>query len=143
MKCSICQKRVALVTAKTDEVGQAVHEECYLLKLGNKLEQGFVHKPEQMHTVDIPPSPDLGSIRELPIRITTSKESAEPRTPVMRCSYCIDDGNFKVMVQYRGAETWYMCPRCGHLALSSNPLFKCTCAKCVEVDNQDRKRAKN
>ena len=34
MKCSICHQPVALETANTDEAGQAVHEECYLLNLG-------------------------------------------------------------------------------------------------------------
>ena len=36
IKCSTCHKPVVLELAKTDEVGQAVHEECYLLKLGVK-----------------------------------------------------------------------------------------------------------
>jgi hypothetical protein len=36
INCSICGKPIALETAKTDEVGQAAHEECYLLKLGIK-----------------------------------------------------------------------------------------------------------
>ena len=34
INCSVCDKPVALELAKTDELGQAVHEECYLLKLG-------------------------------------------------------------------------------------------------------------
>jgi hypothetical protein len=33
IKCSICHNPVALETAKTDEVGQAVHEQCYVLIL--------------------------------------------------------------------------------------------------------------
>jgi hypothetical protein len=32
--CSICNLPVALNNAKTDEDGSAVHEECYLIKLG-------------------------------------------------------------------------------------------------------------
>ena len=31
--CPICNKEVQLETAKTDEVGRALHEECYLLRL--------------------------------------------------------------------------------------------------------------
>jgi hypothetical protein len=34
LNCSICDKPVPLETAKTDEVGRAAHDECYLLKLG-------------------------------------------------------------------------------------------------------------
>ena len=33
INCAICHKPIALETAKTDELGQAAHEECYLLKL--------------------------------------------------------------------------------------------------------------
>jgi hypothetical protein len=31
--CPICNKEVQFETAKTDEVGRALHEECYLLRL--------------------------------------------------------------------------------------------------------------
>lgn len=31
--CPICNKSVVLESAKTDENGGAVHEECYLLKI--------------------------------------------------------------------------------------------------------------
>jgi len=34
LNCSICNKPVAVEVAKTDDSGQAVHEECYALKLG-------------------------------------------------------------------------------------------------------------
>jgi hypothetical protein len=34
INCSICNRPVAVETAKTDEVGQAVHDECYVQKLG-------------------------------------------------------------------------------------------------------------
>ena len=31
--CSICKEPVELETAKTDECGRAIHENCYVLKL--------------------------------------------------------------------------------------------------------------
>ena len=31
--CSVCNEQVELRTAKTDEDGKAVHEECYTLKM--------------------------------------------------------------------------------------------------------------
>ena len=34
INCSICDKPVAIETAKTDELGRAAHDECYLLKVG-------------------------------------------------------------------------------------------------------------
>jgi len=35
-RCCICNDPVPLETSKTDEYGQALHEECYVLKLGLK-----------------------------------------------------------------------------------------------------------
>lgn len=35
--CSICTKPVPLETCKTDEAGQAVHEDCYVLRLKQTL----------------------------------------------------------------------------------------------------------
>jgi len=32
-RCAICQQPVRLETAKTDEIGQPVHEDCYLQRL--------------------------------------------------------------------------------------------------------------
>ena len=32
IKCAICGKTVDLKTAKTNEVGKAVHEQCYVLR---------------------------------------------------------------------------------------------------------------
>jgi hypothetical protein len=60
INCSICQKRIALETARADEVGQAVHEECYLLTLGIGRDQGSVYKPARMRSVDIAPTSDVG-----------------------------------------------------------------------------------
>jgi hypothetical protein len=34
--CDICHKPVKLETSKTNEVGKAVHERCYLLNVSSK-----------------------------------------------------------------------------------------------------------
>lgn len=34
--CAICNKAVALDASKTDEFGHAIHEECYLRKVGSE-----------------------------------------------------------------------------------------------------------
>jgi len=34
--CDICHKPVKLETSKTNEVGKAVHERCYLLSVSSK-----------------------------------------------------------------------------------------------------------
>jgi hypothetical protein len=48
VNCSICNKPVALETAKTDEVGQAAHEECYLFKLGIKADRNSVQASKRV-----------------------------------------------------------------------------------------------
>jgi hypothetical protein len=55
VNCSICDKPVALETAKTDEFARAVHEECYLLKLGVKMAPGSILRPVQMQTLTFKP----------------------------------------------------------------------------------------
>ena len=57
----------------------------------------------------------------------------------MRCPYCIEGGNFKVMIGRGGLETLYICARCGHKTLPTSPLSKCICVKCVELKNRDPK----
>ena len=37
VRCSICEQPVSLESAKTDEYGRTIHEECYALKM--KLKQ--------------------------------------------------------------------------------------------------------
>jgi hypothetical protein len=59
----------------------------------------------------------------------------------IRCRYCIEGGNFKLMIG-RGEGDWFMCARCGHLAMPKNPLFTCTCAKCVELEPLRSKRVR-
>jgi len=43
-KCCICREPVCLETSNTDEYGQALHEECYVLKLCLKKEEWHVLK---------------------------------------------------------------------------------------------------
>jgi hypothetical protein len=43
-KCRICSEPVCLETSNTDEYGQALHEECYVLKLCSKKEEWHVLK---------------------------------------------------------------------------------------------------
>lgn len=49
---------------------------------------------------------------------------------VIRCPYCVEDGNFKLMAipESGGGHT---CNGCGHVVLPSNPLFECTCTRCA------------
>jgi hypothetical protein len=48
----------------------------------------------------------------------------------IRCPYCNEGGNFKVMIGQAGGG-WFLCACCGHLSMPVNPLFQCTCSKCA------------
>jgi hypothetical protein len=53
--CHICQQPVELATAKADENGKSVHEECYVATVSGKLTK----KPELLITVTPSGSPLL------------------------------------------------------------------------------------
>lgn len=44
INCSICNKPVSLESARTDEAGRAVHQECYLLSVATKTGRDSVHR---------------------------------------------------------------------------------------------------
>ena len=50
----------------------------------------------------------------------------------IRCPYCVDGGEFKVMNGAEG-DARHACEVCGHLAVPSNPLFECNCERCVQL----------
>jgi hypothetical protein len=47
MNCAICHQSVALDASKTDEFGQAIHGECYLLKVGRRTLSTLRHKSDE------------------------------------------------------------------------------------------------
>jgi hypothetical protein len=62
----------------------------------------------------------------------------------IRCPYCVDNGNFRRMLRQTGGG-WFLCGSCGHLALPSMPLYRCTCGKCAflygRIENQGPRRS--
>jgi len=50
-------------------------------------------------------------------------------TELIRCPYCVESDHFKLMV-LQEADGWFLCDKCGHLSLPSDPFFHCTCGKC-------------
>ena len=50
---------------------------------------------------------------------------------IVRCPYCVQDSEFRPMVQRSGE--WFLCVSCGHTATSDDPYAKCPCPKCREV----------
>jgi hypothetical protein len=51
---------------------------------------------------------------------------------VIRCPYCVESGNFKVMASPESGDG-HICHRCGHVVLPSNPMFACACSKCERL----------
>lgn len=56
----------------------------------------------------------------------------------VRCPYCVEDGNFRIMVPQTMPDT-FLCTNCGHLALPAHVLFQCTCKKCALLYDRDYK----
>jgi len=50
---------------------------------------------------------------------------------IIRCPYCIEEGDFKVMT-VRAAGRWLYCANCGHTTLSDYPAFQCECQNCKD-----------
>ncbi len=75
--CCICDDPVLLETSNTDEYGQAVHEECYVLKVCSKAkvlnDDGSMPVPANRHAID---QPDEGMMAE-------GWESPMPSQPTM------------------------------------------------------------
>lgn len=54
-----------------------------------------------------------------------------PKPNPVRCPYCVEGDHFKVMVK---GSISYKCAHCGHVSMPDNPLFKCPCLRCRELD---------
>ena len=57
------------------------------------------------------------------------REQHHSARSVVRCPYCVEAGNFRMMIPESGDG--YLCNQCGHMVLPSNPLFECACKKCA------------
>jgi hypothetical protein len=53
----------------------------------------------------------------------------------IRCPYCADGSDFRVMVRQRDGE-WYLCGGCGHVSLPSSPYYQCICTNCRRMDRK-------
>jgi hypothetical protein len=113
LTCSICGKRCEIENCKVDEVGHAVHAECYaaMMTLQNAVSQRVL-------------TPN-------PVR---KEELVKAALSGNRCPYCVEGGHFKLMIEQSGGDR-FVCANCGHLAMPNNPLFTCTCAHCVRVES--------
>jgi len=57
----------------------------------------------------------------------------------VRCPYCIEGREFKMMFN-RDSEECFWCSNCGHLAMPKHPNFKCPCTKCIAINLRSRVR---
>ena len=64
---------------------------------------------------------------------TTLPERAPPTSEIIRCPYCVEDNNFKIM-KGRAEVRWFLCPGCCHAAMPESSSYQCTCPKCVKPD---------
>jgi hypothetical protein len=59
-----------------------------------------------------------------------AREQNQSARSVVRCPYCVEAGNFRVMTIAESGDG-HMCNQCGHMVLPSNTLFECACKKCA------------
>jgi hypothetical protein len=50
---------------------------------------------------------------------------------IVRCPYCTFENHFKEMVAH--VDGRFICRKCGHMAMPSDPNFRCACPKCCEL----------
>jgi hypothetical protein len=54
--------------------------------------------------------------------------------PDIRCPYCVERGQFKVMVRDPG--DYFLCDSCKHTSIPGNLQFHCTCPNCILLDRR-------
>jgi DNA-directed RNA polymerase subunit RPC12/RpoP len=52
-------------------------------------------------------------------------------TRSVRCPYCVFGDGFRQMLSR--ADGRYECQKCGHLVMTDDPDFKCSCKRCQEI----------
>ncbi len=58
------------------------------------------------------------------------RKDSSLQTKRLRCPYCVEGNEFKVMEPREKENGWYMCENCGHLAMPQRSDFRCRCVKC-------------
>ena len=52
---------------------------------------------------------------------------------LIQCPYCVEGDNFNVMTP-RADGHWFLCAHCAHVVIPDRPSYRCSCAKCVELE---------
>lgn len=58
-----------------------------------------------------------------------------PHSKNIRCPYCADGIDFRLMVRQGGTDS-YVCEACGHLSLPSSPFYQCICKNCGKLETK-------
>jgi Zn finger protein HypA/HybF involved in hydrogenase expression len=48
----------------------------------------------------------------------------------VRCPYCVEGNNFKLMMS-RHEGRWFVCEKCSHMTIPTDPDYACNCPKCT------------
>jgi hypothetical protein len=96
--CAICTRPLQLETCKVDELGKAVHEGCYLLKISLKLARGQPKPREEVAAIT------TGN----PLRraIVDFLDSASTRSAPIFCRDCGSAVEYRKSTFSYGAQTW-------------------------------------
>ena len=72
---------------------------------------------------------------------TNSNWRRRRETRAIRCPYCVDGREFRLMLA-RDSEECFLCANCGHIAMPKHPGFKCPCTKCIALNLRSRARSR-
>jgi hypothetical protein len=95
--CSICNEPVELETTKVNEIGEPVHEECYVLQARlNRITTPLVNSEEDVTAVE--------SI--LPHAIIEFLNDASTHTATNQCPDCGSDLEYRDCTFFYEGQTW-------------------------------------
>ena len=50
---------------------------------------------------------------------------------ILRCPYCVVGDQLRPMLQ---RPVWFICEQCGHTVIPEDRDFRCSCRKCLELN---------
>ncbi len=56
-------------------------------------------------------------------------------TDTIRCPFCVLGEEFRPL--QRTSQMIYVCAKCGHTNIPSDPYFECSCTKCLEMRRKE------
>jgi len=59
---------------------------------------------------------------------------------VIQCPYCVEGDDFSMMTPHSEGQ-WFLCARCAHVVIPEQPLYQCSCAKCIALGRPHSSRS--